>query len=82
MKKNLRSVKRNEEGNYEYFRVDVEEAARLESIGGYIYINKEEFKRQSKFYTMYPCQGTVVNIKPFVDEKGVLKTQKYYTVFE
>ena len=60
MKKSLRSVTKNEQGVYEYLRVDVEEAARLESIGGYIYISKEEFKRKSKFYQFVPCNGTLI----------------------
>jgi hypothetical protein len=61
MKKNLRSVQRNSENRYEYFRVDVEEAARLMSIGGYVYISKEEYKRQSKFYNFELTNGTIIN---------------------
>lgn len=77
MKKNLRSVKRTSEGVYEYFRIDAEEAMKLVDAGTHIFISKEEYKRQSKFYQFYPCQGTVVNIEPFEDNEGVLKTQKY-----
>jgi hypothetical protein len=77
MKKNLRSVTRNSEGIYEYFRLDAEEAMKLVDAGTHIFISKEEYKRQSKFYHFYPCQGTVVNIEPFEDKDGVLKTQKY-----
>ncbi|MCK9429223.1 MAG: hypothetical protein M0R17_04410 [Candidatus Omnitrophica bacterium] len=77
MKKNLRSVTRNSEGIYEYFRLDAEEAIKLVDAKTHIFISKEEYKRQSKFYTLYPCPGTLINVEPFEDKDGNLITQKY-----
>lgn len=65
--KNLRSVKRNSEERYEYFRVEDREAKELVESGEYIYISKEEYKRQSKFYHFVPCEGQLFNR---VDENG------------
>jgi len=61
MKKCLRSVNKLSTGSYEYFRVDVEEARIMVETGNYIYISREEFKRQSKFYKYIPCEGTLIN---------------------
>lgn len=74
--KNLRSVKRNSEGVYEYFRLDAEEAMQLVDAGTHIFISKEEYKRQSKFYQEIPCNGTLVNIEPYEDKEGNKITQK------
>lgn len=67
MKKNLRSVKRNSEGRYEYFRLDAEEAIKLVDAGTHIFISKEEYKRQSKFYRLEECTGTLIK---HIDKEG------------
>lgn len=66
--KNLRSVRKNSEGSYEYFRVADEEAKELVESGSVIYISKEEYKRQSKFFKFTPCKGTIINVGR--DENG------------
>ena len=66
--KNLRSVRKNSEGSYEYFRVADEEAKELVESGSVIYISKEEYKRQSKFFKFVPCKGTIINVGR--DENG------------
>jgi hypothetical protein len=72
MKKNLRSVEKLSTGAYEYLRIDAEEAVALVDAKSHIYISKEEYKRQSKFYHLQPCKGTLKNV---IDADGA-KAQK------
>ena len=66
--KNLRSVRKNSDDRYEYFRVEDAEARELVESNNFIYISKEEYKRQSKFYKETPCKGTILNVGR--DEEG------------
>lgn len=75
MKKCLRSVNKTSDGVYEYFKLSVEEAIKMVETGSYIYISKEEFKRQSKFYHFVPCEGTLINKK---DESGKMYQECLY----
>lgn len=77
MKKNLRSVTRNSEGVYEYFRLDAEEAMQLVDAGTHIFISKEEYKRQSKFYQEIPCNGTLIK---HIDKEGNKSYNPLYNI--
>jgi hypothetical protein len=68
--KNLRSIRKNSEDSYEYFRVADEEAKELVESGSVIYISREEYKRQSRFFKFTPCKGTIINVGR--DENGDL----------
>jgi hypothetical protein len=74
MKKCLRSVYQID-GLYAFIKVTVEEAKQLVDAGSYIYISKEEYKRNNKFYNHLPsqvayleeCTGTLIK---HIDKDG------------
>ena len=70
--KNLRSVRKNSDDRYEYFRVEDAEAKELVESNNFIYISKEEYKRKSKFFHFEPCRGTLIKVS---DEDGTIRYQ-------
>jgi len=77
MKKSLRSVDKRNDGRYEYFRVSEEEAKKLVEDELCVYISREEYKRQSTFYHVIPCTGTIVNTK---DKDGNVTQKSLYNI--